>query len=254
MRRFLKAAALVSVGAAIGLSVVVANAGASGGPPSTQTMLNVTADANGQTLPVRVAGSGFTPGALVYIEQCDGTAPTAVGWSPTSNCDLGSSNAPALADSEWARRLPAGRREPRVRSLQGRESAIVVQLLVPQPAGAGRGQGLPDFRNCQARLSTSNTTATSDQQFFDLTLPDAVWEAPFAHPAGACTGQRLLGKWKPAVSNVTGQRRAWNGRVQGQGHEGADRRNVRGDRSRNSYPEGVRAQGGRIRTLLGDVE
>ena len=99
MRRFLQAAALIGVGTAIGLSVVVANAGASGGPPSTATMLNVTGNEHGQPLSVRVAGSGFGPGALVYIEQCDGTAPTAVGWSPTANCDLGSSNAPVLADA-----------------------------------------------------------------------------------------------------------------------------------------------------------
>ncbi len=202
MRRFLQAAALIGVGTAIGLSVVVANAGASSAPPSTRTMLNVAGDPNGQPLPVRVAGSGFSPGALVYIEQCDGTAPTAVGWSPTANCDLGTSNAPVLADATGLAVFQPDDANHAFTPFKGQSPQALFNCLSPNQATLSGVDSLPDFRNCQVRLSTSNTTATSDQQFLDLTLPDAVWEAPFAHPGGSCTGQRILGKWAPAESNT----------------------------------------------------
>ena len=97
MRRVFQAAALLSVGAVIGFGAVVVNAGATPSP-STGTNLNVLGNAIGQPVPVRISGSGFTPGTLIYAEQCDGTDPTGVGWSPTSNCDLGSSPSPSIAD------------------------------------------------------------------------------------------------------------------------------------------------------------
>ena len=93
-------------------------------------------------------------------------------------------------------------RTTRSRRSKGESPQALFNCLSPDQAALGVVNSLPDFRNCQVRLSTSNTNATSDQQFLDLTLPDDVWEAPFAHPAGSCTGQRLLGKWAPAESNT----------------------------------------------------
>jgi hypothetical protein len=86
---------------------------------------------------------------------------------------------------------------------RGESPQSLFNCLAPDQPALSTVNGLPDFRNCQVRLSTSDTTVTSDQQFFDLTLPDAVWEAPFAHAGGSCTGARVLGSWKPApLSNV----------------------------------------------------
>jgi hypothetical protein len=203
VRRFFHAAALIGVGAAIGFGAVVVNAGASPTPPSTRTMLNVVGNAIGQPLPVRIAGSGFAPGGLVYVEQCDGTLPTAVGWSPTSNCDLGSSPAAVLADANGNAVYQPDDVNHGFTPFKGESPQSLFNCLSPNQAAVNAKNGLPDFRNCQVRVSSDNTNPTADQQFFDLTLPDAVWEAPFAHSTGSCSGQRVLGTWHPTpLSNV----------------------------------------------------
>src|SRR5215471_8492157 len=46
-----------------------------------------------------VVATGFTPMANIFVEQCDGVAPTTPQWSPTINCDLGSAPPPASADA-----------------------------------------------------------------------------------------------------------------------------------------------------------
>ncbi|HEV7526679.1 MAG TPA: hypothetical protein VGP92_17060 [Acidimicrobiia bacterium] len=200
MRRFIHAAALIGVGAAIGFGAVVINAGASPSP-ETGTNLNVLGDKIGHPLAVRISGSGFAPGSLVYAEQCDGTDPAGVGWSPTSNCDLGSSPSPVIADDSGKAVLLATDANHAFKPFKGESPQSLFNCLSPNQATLTASNGLSDYRNCQVRLSSNNVASTSDQQFFDLTLPDAPWEA-FAHPGGGCTGQRILGKWLPVESNV----------------------------------------------------
>jgi len=199
----LHAAALIGIGAAIGFGTVVVNAGASPTPESTNTMLNATGSSIGQPLPIRIAGSGFSPGGLVYVEQCDGTPPTAVGWTPTSNCDLGSSPAPVLADANGNVVYQPDDANHAFTPFKGESPQSLFNCLSPNESALGANNGLPDFRNCQVRLSSDNTNPTADQKFYELTLPDAVWEAPLPHPVGSCTGQRLLGSWKPVALSHT---------------------------------------------------
>jgi len=203
VRRFFHAAALIGVGAAIGFGVVVANAGATPSPPSTNTMLNISGSAIGQPLPVRVAGTGFAAGTLVYVEQCDGTPLTAPGWAPVSNCDVGSSPAPLIADTNGNVVFQPTDPNSGFTAFKGQSPQSLFNCLSPNQAALTVSDGLPDFRNCTVRLSSNNTVATSDQQFFDITLPDAPWEAALSHNGGSCTGQRILGAWKAApLSNV----------------------------------------------------
>src|ERR1700733_12007545 len=46
-----------------------------------------------------VIATGYSPGQQVFVEQCDGNAPSVPNWDPTINCDSGSSPAPVIADS-----------------------------------------------------------------------------------------------------------------------------------------------------------
>jgi hypothetical protein len=203
VRRLFQATALLSVGAAIGFGAVVVSAGASPAP-QTATNLNITGNAIGQPLPVRIAASGFTPGSLVFVEQCDGTDPTGVGWSPTSNCDLGSSSSPSIADDSGKVVLSATDSNHAFTAFKGESPQSLFNCLSPNQPTLNASNGLIDYRNCQVRISSNNTAVTSDQVFYDITLPDAPWEA-FAHPGGGCSGQRVLGTWKPTPgeTNVT---------------------------------------------------
>src|ERR1700710_518647 len=58
----------------------------------------VPGDAAGTPQPFTIVATGFTPTSLVYVEQCDGIEPTTKDWSPTVNCDLGTSPAAVIVD------------------------------------------------------------------------------------------------------------------------------------------------------------
>ena len=98
MRRLLCAA---MVAGTIAASLVVGV-----GPASAATVITaptgnpfvVPGNAGGDPLPFTVTTTGFAADTSVYIEQCDGVSPTAIGWDPTTNCDLGSSPAPVVSD------------------------------------------------------------------------------------------------------------------------------------------------------------
>src|SRR6476619_676034 len=88
---------VVAGGAAICLVALAGIAFASITTPSGSPFM-VPGDASGNPLPFTVVATGFAPNALVSLEQCDGVAPSAPGWTPTTHCDLGSSQSPVLAD------------------------------------------------------------------------------------------------------------------------------------------------------------
>jgi hypothetical protein len=199
----LRAAALIGVGAALGFGVVVVNAGAQSPPPSNNMMLNVPGNAIGQPQPFRIAAGGFTPGAQVFVEQCDGNPPTMVGWSPTQNCDLGTSPAGVIVPASGVATFQPDDPNHAFHPFKGQSPQALFNCLSPHEAPLSAIDFVPDYENCQIRVSTSNFSVTADQQFFDLTLPDAPWETPFAVQTGSCTGQRILGSWKPlALTNT----------------------------------------------------
>src|SRR5262249_32064532 len=70
----------------LGAAIVALASGATSAGTISQPAMNpfsVPGNAAGDPVPFDVAVSGFSPGILVYLEQCDGTAPTAPGWSAT---------------------------------------------------------------------------------------------------------------------------------------------------------------------------
>ncbi len=113
-----------------------------------------------------VVATGFVPGSHVYVEQCDGVPPTAIGWDPTLDCDLGSAPPPATAD-ETGTATFAGKIafEPFV----GESPQAIFNCVAPgQRAPANN---LKTFTNCKLRVSSNNASVTSDQVFRTLVLP-----------------------------------------------------------------------------------
>ena len=123
-----------------------------------------------------VSASGYTPGSLVAIEQCDGTSPSSTGWSPTANCDLGSSPAPAIVDSSGNVTFSTNDPNRAFVPFKGASPQGIFNCLSPH--GVDPNNGLPSFTNCQIRVSSSNTAVTADQVFTTLTLPEAVPDVP----------------------------------------------------------------------------
>ena len=67
-------------------------------PSRPRNPYHVTLDAQGQPVPFTIVAAGFPAGSLVYVEQCDAQPPSAPNWSPTRNCDIGTSP-PAASSS-----------------------------------------------------------------------------------------------------------------------------------------------------------
>jgi hypothetical protein len=132
----------------------------------------VPGDGAGNPLPFTVVANGFTPTAQVFVEQCDGTSPTVKGWSPTSNCDLGTSPSPVTVDDSGKATFDASDVNHAFAPFKGESPQSLFNCLSPK--GVAPANGLPSFINCQIRVSTNNTAPTADQSFVLLTLPEAV--------------------------------------------------------------------------------
>ena len=136
--------------------------------PSTNPF-SVPADGAGNPAPFTVQATGYSPGATVFVEICDGLASTTPGWDPTLNCDLGTSPAAAIADQTGKATFDAADPNFRVGVFRGPSPQGLFNCLAPGQADPNNG--LPSFTNCQLRVSTNNTASTSDQAFITLTLP-----------------------------------------------------------------------------------
>jgi hypothetical protein len=129
-----------------------------------------------------IVAHGFPPSSKVYVEQCDGTPGNAPHWSPTANCDLGSSRAAGISDASGTVTFPASDPNhafPVFRGVSPQSLFNCLSLhdpIVVKP-GYKNGRkdptnGEPDWDNCQMKVSTSNEVLTGDQQFVTLVLPD----------------------------------------------------------------------------------
>ena len=136
----------------------------------------VPGDAGGNPVPFTVGASGYTPDAGVFVEQCDGTPSTAVGWDPTTNCDLGSSPASSLADASGNVTFNAADLNHAFHPFKGPSPQGLFNCLSPNQASPANG--LPDFKNCQLRVSSNNSAATADQVFLDPDAPRRAASAP----------------------------------------------------------------------------
>ncbi len=130
--------------------------------------------------PVTIVAAGYTPGSHVYVEQCDGTSPSDPQWSPTVDCDLGTSPAAASADGQGRVVFDARDRNHAFRPFEGTSPEGLFNCLGPHQASPHNG--LLDSRGCTVRVSTTNAAATGDQVFFALALPDPQTAAPQGPP------------------------------------------------------------------------
>jgi hypothetical protein len=119
--------------------------------------------------PFTVTASGFPAGSLVYVEQCDGKAPTSENWKPTANCDAGSSPAAAIVDDQGVATFPADDRNKAFHPFVGQSPQELFNCV---PEGETPPEnGLPTFADCKLRVSSNNFNTTADQVFLDLALP-----------------------------------------------------------------------------------
>lgn len=121
--------------------------------------------AGGKLQPFTIRVSGFQPGEQVYIEQCDGVAITDPHWTPTVDCDIGTSPAPVFTPSSGI--VVFGKDDLNHRLVPFRGSSPQGEFSC---FGATAQKGNPNFGTCKIRISTNNTQPTKDQLFLELVL------------------------------------------------------------------------------------
>jgi hypothetical protein len=137
--------------------------------PSTNPFV-VPHDVGGHPQAFDIGVTGFTASTNVFVEQCDGVAPTTLNWSPTAHCDIVSSPAPVISSAGGAATFPAADANHGFTPFKGSSPQGLFNCLSPNDPATN--DGLPDYRNCQIRLSTNNTSVTGDQIFKTLQLPE----------------------------------------------------------------------------------
>jgi hypothetical protein len=133
-------------------------------------------DGSGRLVPIAVVASGFAPGALVYVEQCDGAATSTPQWDPTLDCDFGSSPSAVTADANGVATFAANDRNHAFLPFVGESPQSQFNCLAAgtQPPR----NNLPTFNRCAIRVSTNNTVRTADQSFVALVLPGNAHNPP----------------------------------------------------------------------------
>jgi hypothetical protein len=137
--------------------------------PSGDTV-EVGLDAEKYPAPFTVTAEGFEPYTNVFIEQCNGRPPSAANWTPTIDCDFGSAPAAAIADENGRVTFSATDRNHAPFLFVGPSPQELFNCLSPKMQSPGNL--MEDYRNCQIRVSSSNTAGTDDQVFLTLKLPE----------------------------------------------------------------------------------
>jgi hypothetical protein len=169
VRKLAKVAVVAGAVLALTATAMPAFAATKTGPSGTPFV--VPADGAGNPRPFNIEASGFAPSTNIFVEQCDGVAPSTPGWDPTINCDLGTSPAPTTSDASGNVTIEATDVNHRFAPFKGESPQGLFNCLAPGQAAPGNG--LPNHGNCQVRVSSNNTGPTSDQVFFTLQLPSA---------------------------------------------------------------------------------
>jgi hypothetical protein len=171
VRRFLSAVAVVATALA---GLVVVTTGPAGAATSitapTGNPFVVPHDVAGNPQAFDISVAGFAATTNVFVEQCDGVAPTALNWNPTAHCDIVTSPAPVISSAGGAATFGAADPNHGFSPFKGPSPQGLFNCLSPNdPASTN---GLPDYRSCQIRISTNNTAVTGDQVFKTLQLPE----------------------------------------------------------------------------------
>jgi hypothetical protein len=145
----------------------------------------VPVDAHGNPVPFTITGSGWTKGALVYIEVCDGVSPTSSKWMPVGDCDSGSEPAGAIADAHGVVSFPATNHNYALHMFRGESPQELFNCISPHDPTLNDDQ--PTFRSCYIRMTTSDTTTNPTDAFLPVVLPD-VRGATVETVPGSATG------------------------------------------------------------------
>jgi hypothetical protein len=141
----------------------------------------VPSDAHGPVA-FTIVAAGFRPGAAVYVEQCDGSSPRVLNWSPADHCDNGTSPAPVYADGRGQAMFDAHDRNHKFTPFVGASPQSIFNCGTPG--------------NCTVRVATNLASATDDQVFIALALqkptsaaaPTPTTSKPAAGSGGATAG------------------------------------------------------------------
>ena len=136
--------------------------------PSTNPF-QVQADSSHNPLPFTITATGFPAFTPVFVEQCDGKSPSAAGWDPTIDCDLGTSPAPHNTDANGSVTFDMNNSNFAFHPFRGASPQQLFNCLAPGQANLNNG--LPNWNNCQIRVSTNNSFVTGDQSVLGITLP-----------------------------------------------------------------------------------
>jgi hypothetical protein len=146
----------------------------------------VATDAHGVPVPFTISVSGFQPRSIVYVEQCNGRPTSAPNWSPTRDCDIGTSPAGAITDAKGNATFLANDRNHALHPFAGAGPETLFNCLSPKAASPNNGS--KDYRQCQIRVSSSNVFSTSDQAF----LPIAFASTGGGHRSGSSSGTVVI--------------------------------------------------------------
>lgn len=183
MSRRLFALFALAFGAVIAVTPTVSAAAATTITEPAHVPYAVTLDSSNRPQAFTVVAKGFRPGSLVYVEQCDGHAPTDANWRAAANCDLGSSPAAAIVDKNGTATFDASDKNHAFHPFLG-ESPQQLFNCVPKGITAPKDD-LPTYSTCQVRVSSNNYSSTTDQVFFALTLPTALASAKSSHSSSS---------------------------------------------------------------------
>jgi hypothetical protein len=167
--------------AAVALAGVPAYAGTISTPPTNPFTVPLNAAGTGPA-PFEIVASGYSPGTSVFVMICDGESPSTLNWSPTVNCDNGTSpqQQEAMGASGTATWNPAVSKNQDIFVFDGESPGDQFNCYYPGELDNGvaysNGQidpsdGLPSWTNCQIRVASTDAAVTTDQVFATMTLP-----------------------------------------------------------------------------------
>jgi hypothetical protein len=133
----------------------------------------VPGDAQGNPMFFGITATGFTVNEPVFVEQCDGVPSTTTNYQAADHCDIQSSNSPVNADSTGKAFFDPTDSSVRLNVFKGPGPSAPQSFNCLSPHDPSPNNGMPDWRNCQVRVSGGTIGETSEQAFFTIQLPDA---------------------------------------------------------------------------------